>query len=79
MVSETQGLIGEEIFIIGAFGQLVLDSNHISQQLVLLIVNLELKVYLFGKQSSISPVIVSEITNHRDLQLIRDITANSIL
>ena len=40
----------EEIFIIGLFGLEEHPSNRIREQLAHLIVSLELKPYLFGKQ-----------------------------
>lgn len=68
----------EVIFIIGEFGLEVHYFNHIKLLLVLLIVNLELKAFLFGKLLKISQMKTIEDTKENNSLPIKNTTADLV-
>lgn len=79
MESGTTTFREEETSIIGVFGQEVLDFSNMLMQLALLIVNLELKHYLYGKLSAKQSMQLTDPIILRFYYLTKDMEVDSAL
>jgi hypothetical protein len=66
------------MYTIGEFGPEGLFLRHIKQLWVHLIVNLELRVYLFGRQFRILQTKITETIQVHNSKLMKDITVDSV-
>jgi hypothetical protein len=79
MESGTTTFREEETSIIGVFGQEVRDFSNMLMQLALLIVNLELKHYLYGKLSAKQSMQLTDPIILRFYYLTKDMEVDSAL